>query len=97
MCSELSILEETAQHDMVPAIHRIISLLRMTSAHEKMRKKLNAVVCGPDPLCVRQAVVHSGKTLFYGMHLPQTIFEGLRKHCSFQCGIAAKLSSIFVI
>lgn len=66
VCSELGILEETAQHDMVPAIHRIISLLRMTSAHEKMRKKLNAVMCGPDPLCIRQAAIHSGKTLFYG-------------------------------
>ena len=52
VCYELGILEETAQPDMVLAIHRIINLLRMTSTREKMREKLNAIVCGPNPLCV---------------------------------------------
>ena len=32
----------------------------------EMRKKLNAVMCGPDHLCIRRAAIHSGKTLFYG-------------------------------
>ena len=73
MNQELGILKETAQQDTVPAIHRIISLLRMTRASEKMRKKWNAVVRGPE-LVHKMSCHPFWKGPILWMDLPQTMF-----------------------